>query len=133
MSFHKLVRNNFEGSEVERRGAKGRMGVGERREEERKKRENLPVEVQDQFMEASGQKVEVPLSPWCNHLEHSEHCPCVDRGVHVTKLELIGWDLSIGSHVPFSEEEDELILGKLRVHLRKGDHVEGQVPGSILD
>ena len=108
------------------------MGVEKKREEERKKRENLPVEVQDQLMEASGQEIKVPLSPWSDHLEHPEHCPCMDRGIHVTELELIGWDLSIGSHIPLSEEEDELILGKLRVYLRKGDHVEGQVPGSIL-
>ena len=83
-------------------------------------------------MEASGKEIKVPLSPWCNHLKHSEHGPRMDRGVHVTELELIGWDLSVGSHVPLSEEEDELILGKLWVHLCKWDHVKGQVPGGIL-
>ena len=42
------------------------------------------------------------------------------------------WNLAIGSHVPLSEKQDQLLFGKLRIHLGKWQHVESQVPGCIL-
>ena len=41
-------------------------------------------------------------------------------------------DLSVGCHVPLSQEEDQLLLGKLRVHFGKRQHVKGKVPRRIL-
>ena len=55
------------------------------------------------------------------------------RRVHIAKLEFVGGELSIGRHVPLSQEEDKLLLGKLRVHFGKGNHVEGEVPCGILE
>ena len=42
------------------------------------------------------------------------------------------WDLSIGMHVPLSEEHHELLLGEVQVHHGERYHVEGQVPGGVL-
>ena len=41
-------------------------------------------------------------------------------------------DLSIGGHVPLPQEQHQLLFGKLRIHLCKWQHVERQVPRSIL-
>ena len=41
-------------------------------------------------------------------------------------------DLTIGRHVPLPQEENQLLFGKLGIHLGKREHVECQVPGSIL-
>src|SRR5437867_1372589 len=51
--------------------------------------------------------------------------------VDIGEGELVGRDLAVGMHVPLAEEEGQLLLCKMRVHLREGDHVEGQVPSRV--
>ena len=91
-----------------------------------------PVEVEDKFLERSSEEWNVPLSTRSGHLEDAEAGPRMDWGIDIRELELISRYLSIGSHVPLPEEEEELALGKLRIQFGKGDHVECQIPGCIL-
>ncbi len=61
-------------------------------------------------------------------LVHAPDRPCVHRGIHVVKGKLVRWYLAVGVHVPLTEEEQQLLLGKMGVDAREGDHVEGKVP-----
>lgn len=56
----------------------------------------------------------------------------MDRWIDIIKGKLVGWELSIGGHVPLTEKEKELIFRKIWVYFSKGDHVESQVPRGIL-
>ena len=40
--------------------------------------------------------------------------------------------LAIGRHVPLSQEQNQLLFGKLGIHLGKREHVECKVPGRVL-
>ena len=91
-----------------------------------------PVEVQDELLEAPGQEVDVSLSLGGGHLVHPPNSECMHRRVHIAKLELVRRELSVGRHVPLSQEEHKLLLGELGVHFGKGNHVEGEVPCGVL-
>src|SRR5258705_13747741 len=52
------------------------------------------------------------------------------RGVHVPELPLIGCELAVGVHVPFSQEYCELLFGEVRINARVRYHVKSEVPGS---
>ena len=93
----------------------------------------LPVEVEDEFLEASSQKGVVSLSFGSSHLVDTEHSPCVHGRIDVIKGKLIGGDLAVGSHVPLPQEQNQLLFSELWVNLGKWDHVEGKVPRGILD
>ncbi len=53
------------------------------------------------------------------------------RRIDVAESELVSRDLPVRMHVPFAQEQHELILGKGRVHFGEGDHVERVVPGRV--
>lgn len=59
------------------------------------------------------------------HLEGSEGSPGVDGRVDITEVPLVSGQLSVGVHVPFTSEEVELLLGKLRIDHGERDTVEG--------
>ena len=42
------------------------------------------------------------------------------------------WNLAVGMHVPFTQEEQQLILGEVTIHHCHSDHVEGEVPRRVL-
>ena len=65
------------------------------------------------------------------HLENAPRRPCVDGRVHVAKRPFVSGQLTIRVHVPLAREQCELRLGELRVHERKRDAVERQVPRGI--
>ncbi len=88
----------------------------------------LPVEVEDEFLEAASQEGVVPLSLGGGHLVDTEHGPSVHGRVDVIEGELVGGNLAVGCHVPLSQEQDQLLFSKLWVNFGKGDHVEGKVP-----
>ena len=54
--------------------------------------------------------------------------PGVDRRVGVAEVPLVGGEASVGMHIPFLEQELELVLGQRGVGEREGDGVEGEVP-----
>ena len=87
-----------------------------------------PVEVEDELLEAASQEGIISLPFGSGHLVDSEHGPGVNGRVDVIKGELVGGDLPVRSHVPLSQEEDQLLLRKLWVNFGKGDHVEGKIP-----
>lgn len=91
-----------------------------------------PIEIQNELLESSGQKHPIPLAPLVGHFVDPPNGPRMNRGVDIFEGKLIGRYLPIGGHVPLPEEQDELVLGKLGVHFGKRDHVEGEVPGGIL-
>src|ERR1700730_16228723 len=57
--------------------------------------------------------------------------PGVNRWIYIAKGPLVGRQLAVGVHIPFAEEEDELILGEVRIDDGEGHAVEGQIPGGI--
>ena len=51
------------------------------------------------------------------------------RRVHVPQRKLVGGKLPVGVHVPFAQQELQLVFRELAVQPRKRNHVERQVPG----
>ena len=92
----------------------------------------LPIEVQNQFMEAPLQELHIPVPLGGGHLVHSPHRPRMHGWVDIAEVELICRDLPIGGHVPLPHKQDQLLLGKFWVHFREWDQVESQVPRGIL-
>ena len=62
-------------------------------------------------------------------LEHRDRGHGEDRRVDVAEVPFVGGDLSVGVHVPLPQNEQDLLLGELRVDVREGNAVEAQVPG----
>ena len=90
-----------------------------------------PVEVEHQLLEGPSQEAVVAVPAGPRDLVHAEAGPRVDGRVHVVEGELVGGDLSVRVHVPLAQEQDQLLLGEVGVHLGVGDHVERQVPGGV--
>src|SRR5215475_1147509 len=62
-----------------------------------------------------------------------EDCPRSqrqDRRVNIVEIPLVSRDLSVGVHVPFSQHQQDLLLGKLRIDMRKRNAVKTEIPGS---
>src|SRR5262249_38229712 len=62
-----------------------------------------------------------------------EDCPRrqrQDRRVNIVEVPLVSRDLSVGGDVPLAQHQQDLVLGKLPVDIRKRDAVKTQVPGS---
>ena len=53
------------------------------------------------------------------------------RRIHVAERPLVGRNLSVGMHVPLAQHQDELILGKIRIHQRQRNAVKRQVPCGV--
>src|ERR1700688_2485696 len=62
---------------------------------------------------------------------HAPRGPCMSRGIYVAKSPLVGRQLAIGVHVPFAEEEDELILGEVGIDDGEGYAVKREIPGGV--
>lgn len=93
---------------------------------------NSPVEVKDKLLKALSQEGSISLSLRSSHFVHSQHSPGMDRWVDIIKCKLVGGNLSVGSHVPLTKEQEKLTHGKLWVHFGKWNHVECKVPGGVL-
>lgn len=44
---------------------------------------------------------------------------------------VLGFARTVGMHVPLAQEENQLVLGKVRINLSEGHHVESQVPRGV--
>src|SRR5205814_756971 len=62
---------------------------------------------------------------------NTPYSPGVDRWIHITECPLIGRKLTIGMHIPLTQEQDELLLGEIGVDQRQRNTVECQVPCSV--
>ena len=87
-----------------------------------------PGEIDDELLERARQESAVALAARARHLVHAPARPGVDRRVHVVKRKLVGGKLSVRVHVPFTQKQNELFLGKMRINGRHHNHVEGEVP-----
>src|SRR5215467_3775976 len=62
-----------------------------------------------------------------------EDCPRrqgQDRRIDIVEVPLVSRDLSVGVHVPLAQHQQDLLLGKLRIDMRKRNAVKPEVPGS---
>ena len=64
-------------------------------------------------------------------LVHAPGGPGVHRGVDVAEGPLVGRELAVRVHVPLAKEQDELVLGEVRVDEGEGQAVEGEIPGRV--
>ena len=53
------------------------------------------------------------------------------RRVHVSERPLVGGQLPVGVHVPFAEQEEQLLLGEVGIDEREGDAVKREVPRRV--
>src|SRR5271170_599552 len=59
-----------------------------------------------------------------------QYSPSVNWRIDVAEGEFIRGHLPVGVHVPLAQQEEKLILRKLRINSRHGNHVERRVPRS---
>ena len=90
-----------------------------------------PVEVQHQslkraFQESQVRPAQLPLIP-----VQVERGPGVHRRIDVAEVPLVGGNLPARVEVQAAQHQQQLLLGKIEIHQRQGDGVEGQVPGRI--
>ena len=71
--------------------------------------------------------VRAPANAFFN-LVHAPGRPGVHRRIHIAKSPFIGRQLPVGMHVPFTQQQNELLLGKVRIDQRQRHRVKGQVP-----
>ena len=90
-----------------------------------------PGEIHQQFLEHARKEQAIALAAWSGHLVNAPACPGMHRRIDIGERKLVRRNLAVGVHVPFPEQQHELVFGELRIQLRKGDHVERQVPGRI--
>src|ERR1700730_15808260 len=57
--------------------------------------------------------------------------PSVNGGIYIAKGPLVSGQLAVGIHIPFAQEEHELILGEVRVDNGQRDAVKGQIPRRV--
>src|SRR5215510_14444526 len=53
-----------------------------------------------------------------------------DRRIDIVEVPLVSGDLSVWVHVPLAQHQQNLLLGKLRIDMRKRNAVETEIPGS---
>ena len=88
-----------------------------------------PGEVQHQLQEHRLEKIVIRLA--CSlaiDLEHAERRPRVHWRVDVPEGPLVRGELPVRMHVPFTRQQNELLLREIRVDDRQGDAVEREVP-----
>ena len=61
----------------------------------------------------------------------TEHRERVHGRIHVAEAPFVGRQLSIRMHVALTEEQHELILGKIGIDEDERNRVKAQVPGRI--
>ena len=81
-----------------------------------------PGEIQQQFVEDALEKAAVgaPADALLD-LVHAPRRPGVHRRIHVAERPLVGRQLPVRMHVPFAQQQDELLLGKIRIDQRQRD------------
>src|SRR5580765_5671898 len=57
--------------------------------------------------------------------------PRMHRGIHISKCPFVRRQLTVGMHVPLAEQQDELLLGKIRINNSQRDAVKRQVPSGV--
>jgi hypothetical protein len=62
--------------------------------------------------------------------KRTTHAPSVYRGVYITKVPLVSWNLAVRFHVPLSGEHVKLFFRKSRIDKSKWDAVECGIPSS---
>ena len=84
-----------------------------------------PGEVEQQLVEDPLEEVVVLAAV---DLEDPQRRPGVHRRVDVAERPLVGRELAVGVHVPLAAEQDQLVLGELRVDVGERDAVERRGP-----
>ncbi len=76
-------------------------------------------------MEGPRQEIEVGAAV---NFENRQGRPRVDRRIDSAKVPFVGGQFPTRMHVPFAENEEELMLRRGRVDMRQGDAVKREVP-----
>ena len=91
-----------------------------------------PGKIQEQFMEDPLQEHTIPntLSLLFN-LVDAPGSPSMDRWIHIAESPFVGGNLSVRMHVPLTQHEHELFLGKGRIDERERNTVKRKIPGGV--
>ncbi len=90
-----------------------------------------PGEVQQQLVKDALQENQVGLAAaLAIDLVNAPRRPGVHRRIDVAEVPLVGRHLAVGVHVPFAQQQHQLLLGELRIDQREGQAMERRVPGS---
>ena len=60
------------------------------------------------------------------------HCgPCLYRRIYIAEIPFVSRQLSIGFHIPFPHDQQQLVLGKSRIHHRHRNTMKSKIPCGI--
>ena len=91
-----------------------------------------PGEIQKQFVEDADEKSAVAAAvAFLVDLVDAPRGPGVDRRVYVSESPFVGRELAVGMHVPFAEDEHELLFGEIGIDQGERDAVKSQVPRGV--
>src|SRR6266566_1787549 len=78
-----------------------------------------PCEIEKQFLKHAREEGAVTgTSALFIDLVNAPCGPCMDGWIHVAECPLIRRQLPVGMHVPLAQQQNELLLGKFRIHER---------------
>ena len=90
-----------------------------------------PREVHEQLVEHALEERVIARAARPRELVHAPGSPRVRRRVDVVERELVRRDLTVRMHVPFAQQQDELLFRELWVEPRERHHLKGDVPRRI--
>src|ERR1700757_4017081 len=77
-----------------------------------------PVEILHQALKRSFQEAHVGSAKFPFDIEEKKCRPCMDRGINVAEIPLVGRDLSIGMGIQIPQHKEKLVFGKIKIHKR---------------
>ena len=88
-----------------------------------------PIEVEQVLVKHAGQKVAIAPALGRGNLVDTPGGPGEHRRIDVGKVVFAGRNLAVGMHVPFAQQQNDLMFGKLGVEPGLGHEMERRVPG----
>src|SRR5207253_7532697 len=85
-----------------------------------------PREVHEELVKGSFEKGVIGAA---GPLENLPAGPGVDRRINVGEVVLEGRQLAIGMQIPLAQQQQQLLLGEVRVDAGHRNHVKGEIPG----
>ena len=91
-----------------------------------------PGEIQEQFVKHALQEDAIAYTlPFLVDLVDAPGRPRMHGRIHISKRPFVGGNLAVWVHVPLTEHQDQLLLGKGRIHQRQRNAVKCEIPCGI--
>src|SRR6202162_2909296 len=87
-----------------------------------------PREIQKQLLKSTFEKIQVTLAPLRTDFVHAPGRPGVHRRIDVAESKFVRRQLTVGTHIPLPQKQQQLFLGKCGVKTGNREHVKSEIP-----